>query len=147
MKRYYLANQSKYRMRCRGDQKLIEHYVGVILINPFFDTGISEVQKECHKMYQNNIPIPDEMVELITDTDLNAIDDNDGVIALIYDDELIGTLMEIFYASYVKGMPVYTICYDKRVREHLWVRRYSTKIFKTIDEFIAYAKENREEVL
>jgi hypothetical protein len=54
--------------------------------------------------------------------DLLKIDEADGVVAAMVDQNMIGTIMEIFYTSYVHHKPVFAYTPGDRERKHPWIR-------------------------
>lgn len=67
--------------------------------------------------------------------DLAFIDKSDGIIAIV-DDPSIGTSMEIFYGSFCREKPVYVI--TKKYKNHVWLRRFATRIFDSLESLIEY---------
>lgn len=145
MKQYYLAHQLKHRHKVLEIQKQLEYYHNIMIINPFYDTPRQEIQDMDDKK-TNRYDIPIERCIQIVDDDLSRIKDCDGVICILFDNETLGSFMEIFYASYVLGLPVYLISPDEKLRNHVWIKVMCYKIFQSVKEFELYIKENRSEM-
>jgi nucleoside 2-deoxyribosyltransferase len=79
---------------------------------------------------------PGNEVELVTQ-DLAEIAESDFLIAHVPEDvAMAGTPMEIFYAGYVLGIPVYTFPRNSSP----WFIRWSTKSFDNLDELLEELK-------
>jgi nucleoside 2-deoxyribosyltransferase len=117
----------------RRIQGLIEKQTGLTIINPFTRDEQAIYDK---KLAPGGGGLDENDCRDIVVMDLEKIDHTDGVVALLLDRGMIGTIMEIFYASAVKGRPV--ICYapNKREQEHPWIRFYASAIAKTEGELI-----------
>jgi len=136
MKKYYLAHNFLTRKLRRKWELKIEAKYNIILDNPFYDNphramemtildGYKDGSTEQNKYLSNR----DE--NSIVDDDLKKIRKSDGVIALA-NDVRVGTLMEIFYASYVLRLPVYVL--TRKYYNHPWIKKFATKRFRTIRE-------------
>lgn len=146
MKQFYLAHQLKHRYKVYEIQKQLEYYSDLSIINPFYD----RVRKEIEDMDKGNLTryeIPLERCREIVDSDLENIKNSDGVICILFDVEALGSYMEIFYASYVCGLPVYLISPNEHLRNHVWLKVMCYKIFSTVEEFQEYVKVNRQEMI
>jgi len=143
MKTFYFTNPTDDRHRSREIQLLIEKETGLVLDNPFYDkTG--KPTDEIKAL--DNGEKPKISHNEIVDRDLEMIDNSDGLVAFITDKTSWGSIQECFYASRVIKRPTYIIC-DPKTRSkinnpnHPWVLRNSTKVFGTLEGFIAFAKE------
>lgn len=80
-----------------------------------------------------------ESVQDLVAGDMSDIENSEFIISHIpLDTAMAGTPMEIFYASYVLKIPVYT--FPKNPSP--WYMRWSTKSFNTLEELLEYVKEN-----
>jgi hypothetical protein len=142
MKTWYLAHQLKNRQAIRKIQKYLESNYKINLLNPFYDTGRTDVVKldvgEIKSRYDFTL---DECRRTVND-DLMWIRNTDGVLCILKDGDAIGSFMEVFYASKIMAKPVYLICPVMKVREHLWMRALTFKVFKNVKELEAYFIEN-----
>jgi hypothetical protein len=145
MMQYYLAHQLIYRKIVRGMQKDIEYYYGLTLINPFYDTQRTDIQA-IDQGKQSRYDIEIERCKDIVLNDLNVIRNCDGVICILFDHEVLGSFMEMFYAWNDCEIPVYLICYDEKIRNHPWIKAICYKIFSSIDEFKKYLDVNKKEM-
>jgi len=138
MQTWYLAHQLKHRQEIRKIQKNIENDFKIFLLNPFYDTGRDDVVKldtgETKDRYSFTL---DECKHVVND-DLMWIRNCDGVLCILKDGDAIGSFMEIFYASKIMAKPVYLVCPVKKIRDHLWIRALTFKIFRNIKELEAY---------
>ena len=146
MRQFYLAHQLIHRHKVRVIQKNIEFYYGLTLINPFYDTQRQDI-KEIDNGKQTRFDIEIQRCKEIVLSDLFSIKNCDGVVCIIYDREVLGSYMEIFYAWNDCEIPVYLICYDEKIRNHPWIKTTCYKIFSTIEDFEEYIKTNREEMI
>lgn len=79
-------------------------------------------------------------VNEIVDRDLWDISRSDIIIASP-SHQSIGTWMEIFYAAYVRHIPVILIAkQDSFIAKHYWTRKFATKIVPDIESAIDYVK-------
>ena len=155
MHNFYFANQFKHRHESRQVQMLLQHYHDLHLLNPFYDNGRDDVKQydllekkadlntmvktRCERMTD------DRCLEIML-TDLEWISECDGIVCILYDHDVLGSFMEIFYCSYILKLPVYLICAEPSIRDHLWIRALCWKIFSNIDEFIEYVRFNPKEM-
>lgn len=146
MKQYYLAHQLKHRHKVLEIQKYLEYYLGITLINPFYDIERKEIQDMDNGII-NRFDIPmKRCIEIIND-DLEKVRSSDGIVCILMDIETLGSYMEIFYASYVLGLPVYLISPNKKLRNHVWIKVMCYKIFSSVKQFEDYVKANRSEMI
>lgn len=94
---------------------------GIKVLNPF-----QRVEQAGYEVAMSAAGLTDAMCKEIVDMDLMKIDQAGAVIALMIDDNMIGTVMEIFYAAYVRGYPVFTYTPRDRERKHPWIRNLTT---------------------
>lgn len=92
--------------------------IGLEVINPFHRGE----QKVYDKVLKDGTGLTDEMCADIVKMDLEKIDNSDGVVAMLIDDNMIGTIMEVFYTSYMKGKPVFSFAPREREKKHPWIR-------------------------
>lgn len=143
MKQYYLAHQLKYRYRVQKIQLHIEQLTGLKLINPFYDTGRTDMQAIDSGKKSRYSFSKDESI-IIREHDLQWINNCDGIVCILIDSDTIGSYMEIFYCSRILQKPVYLICNIKKVSEHLWMNSLVWKQFNSVQGFISYIIDNKE---
>jgi nucleoside 2-deoxyribosyltransferase len=84
--------------------------------------------------------------------DLEKINAADGVVAALVDDNMIGTIMEIFYTAHVTGKPVFAYTPRDRERKHPWIRFYCTvcpdqvALLSNLKQWISERAEDEERV-
>jgi nucleoside 2-deoxyribosyltransferase len=139
MKTWYLAHQFVHRKEIKKIQKKIESQYKINLLNPFYDTGRDDIIK--HDAGETLIRTDLECRHIVND-DLQWIRSCDGLLCILKPGDKLGSLMEIFYASKIMQKPVYLICNDKKIIEHIWIRALVFKIFRNMKEFDAYCIEN-----
>lgn len=149
MRTFYYANQFVHRLKALAIQKDLEFYHGLHLINPFYDNQrdditVCDALKDAGK--QDYPRYSDEKCLDVVLSDLQEISCSDGIVCILYDRVVLGSFMELFYASYVLKLPVYLICYDESIREHLWIRALCWKIFPDIESFKEYVVDNPKEM-
>lgn len=139
MKTWYLAHDFEDRHRVRKIQKYIESIYKINLLNPFYDTQRDDIIK-----IDIGIPVirSEKDCKNVRDEDLAHVRYSDGVLCIINSSGGIGSYMEVFYASKILDKPVYFVCPIKKIREHLWIRSNTFKIFKNIKELESYFIEN-----
>lgn len=136
--KFYFTNPTADRVRAREVQLLIEKSTGLTLDNPFYNnagTPTKEIQQ-----LDKGLPVSISEDEIVA-ADLRKIQDSVGVIAYVTGKASFGSPMEIFYARGVLGKPVYTICYDEKLRKHPWLKYYSTNIFNSVESFLTFASQ------
>lgn len=142
MKTWYLAHQLKNRHEIREIQKKIESTYKIFLLNPFYDTGRTDViDLDTGKIKDRYSFTLQECKKTVND-DLMWIRNTDGVLCILKDGDAIGSFMEVFYASKIMAKPVYLVCPVSKVRKHLWIRALTFKTFRNIKELEAYFVEN-----
>jgi len=133
MKKYYLAHQFKYRFFVREQELRLEKEYNIILDNPFYDAAKRQDIEIADKGIKRKFSKID--CDEIVGNDLSMIDNADGIVSIIIDDESLGSYMEIFYCSHDLYKPVYLICPVDKIRNHIWIRKFATKRFKNITDF------------
>lgn len=138
MKTWYLAHQLKYRQEVREIEKKIESTYKIFLLNPFYDTGRTDViDLDTGKIKDRYSFTLQECKKTVND-DLMWIRNTDGVLCILKDGDAIGSFMEMFYASKIMDKPVYLVCQSKKIREHLWIKALTFKTFKNLKELETY---------
>jgi hypothetical protein len=138
MKTWYLAHQLKYRQEVREIEKKIESTYKIFLLNPFYDTGRTDViDLDTGKIKDRYSFTLQECKKTVND-DLMWIRNTDGVLCILKDGDAIGSFMEVFYASKIMDKPVYLVCPSKKIREHLWIKALTFKTFRNLKELEAY---------
>jgi nucleoside 2-deoxyribosyltransferase len=128
--RLYLSHTISIRKEVKEWEMMIEKELNIDLINPFYELGKRE---NIERMDKENSTFPysymtEELARYIVTTDLDAIDDSDGLVAYIKKPSF-GTSMEIFYAKYVSKKPVYIYIEDQTMLKHPWLVRFSDHIY------------------
>lgn len=100
-------------------QPQIEDF-GVRVLNPF-----QRPEQEGYEAAIAAAGLTDAMCADIVRMDLEKIDKAGAIIALLIDDNMIGTIMEIFYAAQ-RGYPVFAYTPRDRERKHPWIRNLTT---------------------
>lgn len=142
MKKYYLAHNFLTRKLRRKWELKIEAKYNIELDNPFYDNPHRELEMEVLDSMNDGSPEQNQYLSgrsehSIVEDDLKKIRKSDGVVALA-NDVRVGTLMEIFYASYLLRLPVYVL--TRKYYNHPWIKMFATLRFRTIkqlEEFIA----------
>jgi len=99
----YLAHGYRNQEIGRDVQTELEQY-GITVINPF-----QRAEQALYDKYvEKGVEFPPEICEQIVRMDLEKIDHAHGVVA-IPSTSSIGTFMEIFYAAFGQGKPVFTL--------------------------------------
>lgn len=142
MKMWYLAHQLKYRQAVRKIEIRLENTYKINLLNPFYDTGRVDLDKLVSGEIKTPYDLTLQECKNTVENDLQWIRNSDGLLAIIKDHETIGSFMELFYASMILEKPVYIVCSDKSIVNHLWIRALSFKVFKNIKELESYFIEN-----
>src|SRR5437773_8276282 len=89
---------------------------GLTVLNPF-ERGEQDIYNA--KLAPGGPGLDDDDCRRIVTMDLEAIDRADGVVALMIDPSMLGTIMEIFYAGN-KGKPVFIYTTEDRYARHPW---------------------------
>lgn len=138
---YYLAHPCLLMTKVRAWQLRLEGLYNIKFSNPFSENPFENAE-ELGKIttipklreYQKNLPL--ETCHGILSRDLELIRKSDGVVAY-FQTYSIGTIMEIFAASYVYRLPVYVISPNHNY--HCWLRSLISlsggEIFLTRREF------------
>lgn len=110
----------------RGEQQLIDQHLAGAPVGETLGTPKGE--------------LPPEICKMIVDMDIEKIDRADGVVAILQAPPSIGTIMEVFYAGYIRRIPVFTLYEldaagkgpDGRTHRHPWIKHLTT-ICETTD--------------
>jgi hypothetical protein len=145
---FYLAHPFESRELVREWELGAEKRLGIELVNPFFDVPRADLplldvtkvmtREERQKALVETFGM--EYGRAIVEPDLSHIRDCGGVVAVVTDDRMVGTPMEIFYTSYVLKRPVYIIHLSERNRWHPWLQYFSVKMFSGFADFEAWWK-------
>ncbi len=130
----YLAHPTHSRKKVRELELKIEEKFGIELVNPFYDINAKEVSfvdKGEWNPFDIRVPVS------VVDTDINGIDECNGVLAIIDNNIAMGLFMEIFYAK-EHYKPVIAICTNQKLQTHPWLRYCADKIFCSYNEFEEY---------
>lgn len=140
MKTFYFTNQLINRHNARTVEVLIEEATGLRLDNPFYgDDGTPTLEiAQLDAGQKCTIENP-----TIVRMDLKKIIDSDGIIAYLTHRSF-GSPCEIALAHEMWGKPVYAIvpAGSEVDPNHPWVQELTNKVFRSVEEFIAYSKEN-----
>lgn len=136
MKKYYLAHNFLTRKLRRKWELKIEARYNIILDNPFYDNPHRAMEMNILDSMTDNSPdqnkyLSERNEHSIVNDDLEKIRKSDGIIALA-NDVRVGTLMEIFYASYLLRLPVYVL--TRKYYNHPWIKKFATLRFRTMKE-------------
>lgn len=142
----YLAHSFGQQTRALGIQAVIES-MGIEVINPFQRGEQALIDKYlAGAVTGENLgtpkgELPPEICKMIVDMDIEKIDKANGVVAILQAPPSIGTIMEIFYAGYIRQIPVFTLYEidsvtgkgpDGRTHRHPWIKHLTT-ICETTD--------------
>lgn len=143
MKTFYLAHNFYTRKQRHKWQLQIESKYNIKLDCPFYnnasrnmDMKIIDSMKD--KSLEQEKFLNSRSADMIISNDLEKIRKSDGVIAFA-ENVRVGTIMEIFFASYVLRLPVYI--YTKKFYEHPWIKKFASRRFRTIKELEQFIKE------
>lgn len=122
----------------RGEQALIDSYLAGASKGETLGTPTGE--------------LPPDICKLIVDMDIDKIDKADGVVAILQAPPSIGTIMEIFYASYIQHKPVWTLYEidangrgpDGRTHRHPWIKHLTTICTSEEDLVAQFANASRK---
>jgi hypothetical protein len=141
----YVAHQFKHRHEVlKIIMDLDKLLPNIIFYNPFY----SEYRKEIDiadklnantKTYLKLNPFSIKQSKKIVKTDLTNIRKSDGILAIIFDKDTLGSYMEIFFASYILKIPVFVICYDEVIFSHIWIKALTYR-FKCTSDFVNYMR-------
>jgi hypothetical protein len=140
MKTFYFTNQLADRHEAQVIEVLIEKSTGIRLDNPFYgDDGKPTVEIAQLDAGQ---PVTVENSTIVR-MDLKKIIDSDGIIAYLTRYSF-GSPCEIALAHEMWGKPVYIIVpeHSQVSADHPWVQELSTKVFRSVEEFVMFAKNN-----
>lgn len=115
----YLAHPLDKRKEIRAWELDFENRSGISLRNPFYDTPRPDIEAIDRG---DAVPgIKDKAQALqIRDRDLKHIDETEGVVAILNQGYTFGAPMEVFYAYYVRKVPVYTVVAERNLF-HPWI--------------------------
>lgn len=144
MKRFYYTNPTSDRHRARVIQGIIERATGLELVNPFYNKYGEPTEEiaQLDKGLASDISSPE-----IVYTDLKLVKDSDGIVGWFTNKSNWGSISEVIYCYSIYHKPVYLI-FDPLTRggtnspDHPFVVEHITKGFRTVDEFIEFAKAN-----
>lgn len=108
-------------------QKKLEA-IGLKVLSPIRG---KKLDAECIQKYEPN--------EIVT-RDLNDIGQCDLMVAYP-STKSIGTFMEIFFAAYVKHIPIVVVAQNEHIRAHYWIRFFASKVVSTMDEAIKHIRD------
>ena len=148
---FYYTNPTRDRHKARVLQLLIEKETGLKLVNPFYNvdgTPTAEI-----RAMDRNEKSPVSSGQIVQD-DKRLIKTYDGLIGYITNKTSWGSIEESFLAFEVLGKPTYLIfdpdsrgdcevcgCTNPNNPNHPWPIEHSSRVFGTIEGFIAFAKE------
>lgn len=127
----YLAHPFDSRDYVREMELQLEAQCGVNIVNPFYDLTRDDIeaidsgrQSRCEANYVQ-----------IVERDLTAIACSDGVIAVVDGALSYGTIMEIFAAANVYGLPVILYCTNGH-HDHPWLRYHAERVVQSYDGIV-----------
>lgn len=134
----YLAHPFASRKRIRYWELQVEKETGVELVNPFYDTGRSDVL-----MIDNgNKEKYDLCPKTIVTRDLQVLLGCEDVLAIVDGAVSYGTIMEMVYTK-LFGKRLYVICTNKQ-ENHPWLRYHASILFSSFGECALYFKHYME---
>lgn len=138
MRKFYLAHPLSDRKEIRKWQEKMESMYNVEFYNPFYEQHRKEIEdldklKSKKKRYEYKKNMTAQTCGQIIRWDLDMVRKSDGIVAFVRPG-VMGTVMEIFYASYMLRLPVYIIT-DKYNATHPWLRTLSDEIYSDKDDF------------
>lgn len=136
VKTVYLAHPYAAKDEIEANFQPILEGIGLNVINPF-QRGEQAVYDKV--LAPGGGGLTAAHCEDIVRMDLEKIDQSDAVVAAMVTDNMIGTIMEIFYTAHVCGKLVFAYTPRKRETEHPWIRFYSL-VFPAQAELIAALK-------
>lgn len=142
----YLAHPYTQRIEGKRIQTEIEK-LGVEMINPF-ERGEQAIYDAKIGPGSNGQGLSNDDCENIVTSDLDKIDQSDGVVALLIDPpNMIGTWMEVFYTGKCTNKFIYAYTPIPRIATHPWIRYFCSnlsateaELYKTIRESILIEK-------
>lgn len=98
---------------------------GVRVINPFIRPEQAAYERKMAAAGGANKGLDDRDCADIVIRDLEKIDRSDAIVAALMADNMIGTLMEIFYCAHVAGKPVFAWTPRQREQDSPWIRYHA----------------------
>lgn len=123
---FYLAHPLNQRHKVRDELQVPLQELEYSVHNPFYDKDLNPRQDVAlidagrTKLYDISPTRAREIVK----GDLDAIDSSEAILVYLPKPG-IGTSMELFYASHVKGKPSFVATTDDYMR-HPWIQTYSS---------------------
>ncbi|OLC92381.1 MAG: hypothetical protein AUI92_05355 [Thaumarchaeota archaeon 13_1_40CM_3_38_6] len=135
----YLAHPILDRDWVRIEELKMEKEFDIELVNPFYDAAERKDIQDIDSG-KKGINDPNLNAKKIVEGDLKAIDNADGIVALVTEKASVGVYCEIFYNSHVLKRPTYLIITDPSKFTHPWLVYYGSKRFHSLDEFKEWLK-------
>ena len=126
---YYMAHPFDSRDDVRPWELHLEKKFGITILNPFYDTERTDIQK-IDEGRQERYQVPAERIVI---PDLHCIQRCRATIASVTGDLSYGTIMEIVYA-HIYHKPVFIIVTNGH-EQHPWLTFHATKIFTSREQF------------
>ena len=125
----YLAHPTPIRSQIRKWELEIEKkYEGIELFNPFYDVNRDDVEK----LDKGEITLSEMDIKLV-DSDLQAIHNCNGFLAIVDGTFTFGVPMEMVYA-HQGGKGIFVIA-ENDYAGHPWIRYHADKIFESKEDF------------
>ena len=148
---FYFCNPTAHRHQAQEIRLRIEAETNIDLISPFYEADGTPTE-EIRQLDNGEATTIDQYQ--IVDRDLELIDNSDGIVAYVTNRTSWGSIQECYHAARVCRRPTYII-FDPATRgacshcgvsnpnniAHPWAKRNSAKLFESVEEFIAFAKE------
>ena len=122
VKSVYLAHPHAQQEAGLVYQTILEK-AGLRVVNPFQRPEQAEFEASFA-----GAGLSDPQCQRIVDMDLRKIEDTDGIVALLIDHDMVGTMMEVFYASRILHRPVLSVIGLRRYRTHPWIKNLTTMV-------------------
>ncbi len=139
IRKLYLAHPLLSRHRVRRWELKIEKDFNLELENPFYDKngpgGRDDTLARDNFKEIKKTPGYDER---LVQNDLRLLGGCDGVLAIVDGATSYGTIMEIVHGNILRK-PVFIICCNG-YEFHPWLKIYSEKIFKSVEEFLEFVQ-------
>lgn len=138
----YFAHPILIRSLMREIELHIEEELNIELINPFYDTGrtdIESIDTDNTNLWKEELP----SVEIVIN-DLTKIDESNGILAFLSRDVFtLGTIIEVWEGAMYMQKPIFIV--TPNLYNHPWLKfiqamRDNIEIFKDFDEFINHMK-------
>ncbi len=135
MKKIYLAHPYSDKENVERLLQPVLEGIGLEVINPF------QRPEQTYLEYQMaNGGLTDKDCKDIVAMDLKKIRESDAIVASLTADNMIGTLMEIFYCAYVLGNPVFAYAPREREQQSPWIREHAM-VFTSQQSLITALKD------